>query len=1176
MYRRFLRCSLSCLAIIFIFITNRTGINAAEVNSNPLMFKNVFVENIHVEEGSADVSSILVLKREDQQGIEFQSNDDIEKQVEIVHSFNIDDDYSSIGEFNLMITNKSSVDNVNMELAIFNYDSSTYEILANKILSSDYKTMKLPLDIVDNINDYINTNGIKVKVRYTNNDNFNISLDYIAVDYTYSASHMNDNYYEYDMNDLTVEQGNISTNEVSALNNRDSKCLEVSSVSNKIAWNATTNIKQEKNNIHTLSIKYYGNYSRECNDTWLSLWNYTTKSWQVIRNFESNNNDKNIQWTTSDIDDIENYISDFGDIKVRLYNSASSSFTRCSDYLTVTIYYSSYDTVKHYASDDISSDYGTMTGNIEDTVLCDNHNLTLVSASGNKLAWKCNTQISVDRDYIKTLTIATRIKSDAKDIRNQYFALWDFVDSKWTVYSTQSGNTEFEEINICIEDPLIIKRVVSDTGVVKARLYNSSPISFNRETDVISFNIEYGEVGSFQFAQLTDVHELIGSDNFISIINELNTDIKPDFTIITGDITDHGTNEQYDKYLEDASLIDSPVYVTTGNHDVRWWNANGKKDWETKIGELYYSFDYKGVHFLMLDSSCNFELDGKYNKKQVEWVLNDLQNVSKDTPILIFAHHPFKIHHNITGIDELLSKIEDYNVVAYMCGHLHYYGRKNDNYIPVSYVTYIKDNAEQDYCTIDITPNYLYMYKRKASDGSKKLWFKLPMVNKRKPQVDIVTASAKTNGNVEVEVNVPKAPDGIKDVKVRIDNYGPWTLLTRNGSKFCGEIDIQDYNPEIPYGKHFLVVYVTDNNGKVWKEYKDYQWAGGNVSTRWIFETEDMIQSTPTYHNGVVYVGSEDGSIYAINDEDGTLKWKYNTGETIISKPAMYEGINSNIVMVGSSDKKLYALDSDTGNVQWFYETEGSVLSDPLVYGNNVCFGSGDGYIYCVDITNGTLKWRYKTNGLMRQRPIVHNDTLYAFVRDTYIWYAINITDGTLKWRGNANTDESLFVCGDVRPIISDNNKLWCIDAQNTRPGYLNMDTGELEWVSTSIEKVSSRGMCTDGETVFYTSGNGRQIHAINTANQSINWYTDLRANSSDSDFQPFQIDSGLVYDNDSLVIHAAERGRITGINATTGNIEFVYDSVGYPERVLWSTPEVVDKKVYVSGTDGKVYSIQY
>ena len=278
-------------------------------------------------------------------------------------------------------------------------------------------------------------------------------------------------------------------------------------------------------------------------------------------------------------------------------------------------------------------------------------------------------------------------------------------------------------------------------------------------------------------------------------------------------------------------------------------------------------------------------------------------------------------------------------------------------------------------------------------------------------------------------------------------------------------------------------------------------------------------------------------------------------------------------VVIGSGDKKVYCLEPNEGTLVWSIELGGSVLSDPLIHDNKVYTGCGDGKIYCLDAVNGTVIWSYQTGGLMRQRPAIEDGVLYAFVRDTYIWYAIDAANGSLVWRGNANTDESLFVCGDVRPTIA-GGKLWCIDAQNTRPGYLNMETGELVWTST-LTNVSSRGMTTDGTLVFYVSNSGRQLTAFNASTNEIVWQKDLRYNSRDGDLQEMQIDSGLVY-QDGVIFHVAERGRITAIDASNGTILWSIDAAGFPERVFWSTPEVNGNIIIANGIDGKVYAVEF
>ncbi|MFH1926590.1 MAG: PQQ-binding-like beta-propeller repeat protein [Chloroflexota bacterium] len=1073
------------------------------------------------------------------------------------------------------VTTKASVSNSTEKVYLYNYDTSAYDEVKSSTIGTSDTNVVYSCEVNSTIAKYVSdSKALKIKIVVTNASSFDASFDYVNVIYEYQPQVGSRAVSTYNVGNATVEYGTVSANDPTYLRQRDGSYYTVASSNNKVAWHSRVTMSQPRSEIKTLMIAYSGKYSTSANNSWLSLWNYETGNWQVVYNFASNTTTQTVRWLTSDSTFIDRFVSEFNDVKIRLYNSGSGAFTRYADYLNVTIYYDTSNSVKSFSPDTLTMEYGTIaSGSVSSLSAFDNSALVANSNASNKIAWQAQTTIDVDRQYVKSLTVIGRTKTSTASTNPQYFSLYNYSAGNFVVFRTQTTSTSNENLIFTMTDPVELYRYISSSGAIKARLYNSASTAFTRTTDVLTFVVEYGTVGTFEFAHLSDVHELIGSDNFKAIIDELNNTITPAFTVVTGDVTDHGTPLQYDQYITDSALISGTVYTGVGNHDVRWWNSNGKNDFKNKIGELYYSFDYGGVHFVMLDSSVVLELDEKFGKAQFQWLANDLDSVSADKPVIIFAHHPFKIHNNVTGKAELLDVISDNNVAAFVAGHQHYWGHTIENGVLWEYITCIKDT--QEYSTIKVTPNKLYIYKRNASDHSSVLWLTAPMENARKASMTTITATAQTDGDVDVSVVISKAPDGVSTVQARVDNYGSWTSLTESGNTWSGTISISGYSPSIPYGKHFVGVNMTDDVGKVWKEYKEYEWSGGDVTTKWVFQTGDIIQSSPTYFDGVVYVGSEDGKLYAINDSNGTLKWSYTTGDQIISKPAVYEGATKDLVIIGSHDKKIYALNASTGALEWYYLTGGSVISDPLVDNGVVYFGSGDKYIYALDASDGTFKWKYQTGGLMRQRPIVHNGKLYVFVRDTYIWYALNTSDGSLYWRGNAGTDESMFVCGDVRPVITGTaaSKLWCIDAQNTKAGYLDPVDGSLDWTST-VTQISSRGPATDGTRVFYPSGGGREIYAFNASDNSQAWYKDLRAGGSDSDLQEFQIDSALIYDG-GVLYHVAERGRITGLDPANGNIKFVYDAVGYPERVLWSTPEVYNKTIYVGGLDGKLYAIK-
>jgi hypothetical protein len=112
------------------------------------------------------------------------------------------------------------------------------------------------------------------------------------------------------------------------------------------------------------------------------------------------------------------------------------------------------------------------------------------------------------------------------------------------------------------------------------------------------------------------------------------------------------------------------------------------------------------------------------------------------------------------------------------------------------------------------------------------------------------------------------------------------------------------------------------------------------------------VYSSPAVAGGVVYVGSADHKIYALNATTGAYIWSYTTGFNVYSSPAVASGL----VYVGSNDGNVYALNASTGALVWSYLT-GFVESSPAVadgivyvgsYGNIYAFGS----VHDVAITN--------------------------------------------------------------------------------------------------------------------------------------------------------------------------------------------------------------------------------
>ena len=122
----------------------------------------------------------------------------------------------------------------------------------------------------------------------------------------------------------------------------------------------------------------------------------------------------------------------------------------------------------------------------------------------------------------------------------------------------------------------------------------------------------------------------------------------------------------------------------------------------------------------------------------------------------------------------------------------------------------------------------------------------------------------------------------------------------------------------------------------------DYSPVAGNNTSKglltWSFTTGNTVFSSPAVVNGVIYVGSYDNNVYAINATTGAKLWSFTTGNYVLSSPAVANGV----VYVGSDDNNTYALNATTGAKLWNYTTGNAVLSSPAVVNGTVYVGSDD------------------------------------------------------------------------------------------------------------------------------------------------------------------------------------------------------------------------------------------
>lgn len=218
---------------------------------------------------------------------------------------------------------------------------------------------------------------------------------------------------------------------------------------------------------------------------------------------------------------------------------------------------------------------------------------------------------------------------------------------------------------------------------------------------------------------------------------------------------------------------------------------------------------------------------------------------------------------------------------------------------------------------------------------------------------------------------------------------------------------------------------------------------GNHPSEQTIPDSWDVYTSSPAVYNGRVYVGSGDGSVYAVDAQTGLLVWKFATGDVVHASPA----IANNTVFIGSWDSNLYALDADSGQEKWHFKAgEDPVIhnqvgfqSSPAVVDGVVYVGCRDGHVYALDAANGKEKWDYSTSkSWVNSTPAVSGGLVYVGTSDTSQFLTLDAKTGRLHYSVSVKawTFSSAAVAGGFVYIGDENGKLYAFDTKSGKTAW--------------------------------------------------------------------------------------------------------------------------------------------
>jgi outer membrane protein assembly factor BamB/predicted phosphodiesterase len=557
---------------------------------------------------------------------------------------------------------------------------------------------------------------------------------------------------------------------------------------------------------------------------------------------------------------------------------------------------------------------------------------------------------------------------------------------------------------------------------------------------------------AFRFAFISDTH--IGSPNggaeedLRRTVRDINQMKDVAFVVITGDITELGTNKELQLAKQILDSLNITYYIIPGNHDTGWSESGGLSFTNT-FGNDRFHFNSNGIHFIGCASGPYVRMsDGHVPRDAMNWLNKELKSVKKNEPVIFLNHYPLD-----NGLDnwyEVIDMVKKHNTVLALCGHGHSNRPVQAEDIPavMGRSNLRAKAAAGGYNVVDVRLDSFVFIERNPLTTEERKW----------KTVEFRSQSYNTSNQYQrpdFSIN-----DQYKNVRAKW-TYASSANVISTPAAFGNSILFGNQSGSIEA--------IKASNGK----------------RTWHYQTGGPIYSSPAVAGNRIIVGSADKHVYCLNDK-GRLQWKFATNAAVLGSPL----IDSYTCYIGGSDSNFRAIDINTGKQVWaFNQLQGPVVSQPVVYGDMIVFGAWDTYLYALNKKDGSLRWKWSNGSAIRNYspaaciPVIRDGVVYIVAPDRYLT-AIDALSGKVLWRTNQSTvRESIGISEDGSTVYGKtmNDTLVGFSANKQQPivaWKMNVGYGYEHAPSMLIER---KGI------IYFGTRNG-VVYAINKNNHTIQW----------------------------------------------------------------------------------------
>lgn len=476
-----------------------------------------------------------------------------------------------------------------------------------------------------------------------------------------------------------------------------------------------------------------------------------------------------------------------------------------------------------------------------------------------------------------------------------------------------------------------------------------------------------GNTRPFTFAWLSDTHigSTTGSEDLAASVVDINANDSLAFVVLSGDITELGSDAEIAEARSILQQLNKPYYIIPGNHDTKW-SESGATTFIKVFGADRFVFWHGGILFFGLHQGPLLRMgDGHFAQEDLRWLDSLLATIDPSQPLIFITHYPLD-----DGIDnwyELTDRLRRFNTQAVLVGHGHGNHKMNYEGIPAAMGRSNLRARQQvgGYTLAHVRPDSLVLFERRPARRTLPSWHAIALgrqmfappstpfprpdlaaYNRAHPQVKqvwshaagwTITGAPAISGDrvivgdrsgtlraIRIEDgavlwsttlpgSVHTTPDVSRDRVVVTTGDGSIVALDRSSGAIVWSIDTGKPNVACPVivGDRVYVGSISGRFGCL---------SLSDGSTIWAFDSlRAFVETRPLVTDRSVIFGAWDSYLYALDRENGALRWKWNNGSTArgLSPAAAWPVESGGRIYIAAPDRASTVLDEETGSVIW-------------------------------------------------------------------------------------------------------------------------------------------------------------------------------------------------------------------------------------------------------------------